>query len=129
MKPIARLITNICSDKLPATRDFYTQLFDFQVAFDSDWFIQLTDSARGFELGIIDRNNDLVPPAFQHTPNGFYLTFVVDNTDEVYEIAKAKGFDIIREPEDTFYGQRRLLLKDPSGTLVDVSSLISNFQF
>ena len=129
MKPISRLITNICSDNLPATRDFYTQLFDLQVAFDSDWFIQLTDPDKAFELGIIEQRNELIPTAYQHSPNGFYLTFVVDNSDEVYEIAKAKGFTVVRAPEDTFYGQRRLLLKDPSGTLVDISSMIPNFQF
>jgi uncharacterized glyoxalase superfamily protein PhnB len=59
-------------------------------------------------------------------PQGFYVTFVVDNTDYIYEIASKENFEIVEEPSDTFYGQRRLLLKDPNGTLVDISSPIQN---
>ncbi len=38
---ISRVFANILSDKLPETRDFYTGLLGFQVAYDSDWFIYL----------------------------------------------------------------------------------------
>ncbi|MEM8968934.1 MAG: VOC family protein [Bacteroidota bacterium] len=65
----------------------------------------------------------------QLVTNGFYTIFVVDNTDEVFKIAKTEGFEVLSEPTDTFYGQRRSLLKDPNGALVDVSSPIPNFEF
>ncbi|MEO0472521.1 MAG: VOC family protein [Bacteroidota bacterium] len=124
MYTINRLMTNICSDHLAQSKAFYTTLFDLEVNFDSDWFVQLVSKDKGFELGIIDRKHEMVPEAFQHQPTGFYLTFVVENADAVFELAKEKLFEIVQEPEDTFYGQRRLLLKDPDGTLLDVSSLI-----
>ena len=120
-------MTNICSDDLPASRDFYTKLFDFKVNFDSDWFIHLISKDKNLELGIIDRTNDLVPTDVQNAPQGFYITFVVEDADEVFTIAKAEQFEIVGEPADTFYGQRRLLLKDPNGALVDVSSPMKNF--
>ena len=129
MKKINRMMTNICSDKLAQSRDFYVNLFDFQVDYDSDWFVHLISKDKQLELGIMDRNNDLVPPAFRQVPNGFYLTFVVDSVDDIYETAKSQGLEVVQEPADTFYGQRRLLLKDPDGTLVDISSPIPNFQF
>ena len=130
MKSVQRLITNICSDNPEETKMFYTTLFNLQVEYDSDWFIQLKSKDHGgFELGIIDRSNALVPDEFQTPPNGFYLSFVVDSADDVFETSKSKGYTIIKEPHDTFYGQRRLLLKDPSGSLVDVSSPIPNFSF
>jgi len=34
-------MTNICSDDLAKSRDFYTKLFDFNVDYDSDWFVHL----------------------------------------------------------------------------------------
>lgn len=120
-----RLITNICSSKLPESKNFYTKLFDLIVQFDSDWFVQLASKDKRLEIGIIDKNSDLIPTEFQFNPMGFYLTFVVDNADTIYEIAKTEKFDIVSEPADTFYGQRRFLLKDPNGTLIDVSSVIS----
>ncbi|MCI4671786.1 MAG: VOC family protein [Bacteroidia bacterium] len=127
MKKINRLMTNICSDKLVESRDFYVKLFDFKLEFDSDWFIHLVSQDQKLELGIIDRTNEIVPKEVQNNPQGFYITFVVDNADEIFNIAKAEKFEILSEPTDTFYGQRRLLLKDPNGTLVDVSSPIPNF--
>ena len=107
----------------------HTKLFDFNVDYDSDWFIHLISKDKQLEVGIISRSSELVPAEFQTTPTGFYVTFVVDNADEVYEIAKAESFEVISEPADTFYGQRRLLLKDPNGALVDVSSPIEGFEF
>ena len=124
MKRIDRMMTNICADKLPETRDFYTALFDFTIDYDSDWFIHLISKDRSLELGIIDRTHEIVPKESQNQPQGFYLTFVVESADAVFEIAKSNDFDIVSAPEDTFYGQRRVLLKDPNGTIVDVSSPI-----
>lgn len=122
-------MTNICSDDLPKSRDFYIKLFDFNVDFDSDWFVHLISKDKQFELGIIDRTHEIVPTDFQLSPQGFYVTFVVNSADEQFKIAQSEKFDIISEPTDTFYGQRRLLLKDPNGTLVDISSPINNFEF
>ncbi len=129
MKKINRIMTNICSDNLPESRNFYTKLFDFNVDFDSDWFIHLISKDKKLELGIIDRTNDIVPKDFQDNPQGFYVTFVVDSADEIFQIAESEKFEIISEPTDTFYGQRRLLLKDPNGVLVDISSPIEGFNF
>lgn len=126
MRTITRMMTNICSDKLLESKYFYTTLFNFEVNYDSDWFVHLLAKDKQPELGIIKRDHEIVPDDFQQPPQGFYITFVVENADAVFEIAQKEGFDIVSPPKDTFYGQRRLLLKDPDGTLVDVSSLIKN---
>lgn len=129
MKTINRMMTNICSDDIAKSRDFYIKLFDFNVDYDSDWFVHLISKDKKLELGIIDRTNDIVPTDFQNNPQGFYITFVVDDADELFKIAESEKIEIISKPTDTPYGQRRLLLKDPNGTLVDISSPIKNFQF
>ncbi|MDY8137734.1 VOC family protein [Aquimarina sp. 2201CG5-10] len=128
MKTINRIMTNICSDNLVKSRDFYAKLFDLNIEYDSDWFIHLISKDKTLELGIIDRTNELVPKGFQNTPQGFYVTFVVDDVDEIFKIAELEGFEIVNKPTNTFYGQRRLLLKDPNGVLIDVSSPIKNFK-
>jgi len=123
---IQRLLTNICSTNLPKSQHFYTQLFHFKVNFESDWFVQLVSEDKGFELGIIQQDHAVVPEGARMNPQGFYLTFVVADADRLFATAEAEGFEIVAPPEDTFYGQRRLLLRDPDGTLVDISSPISN---
>ena len=126
---INRLLTNLCSVDLAASKAFYTSLLGFEVAYDSDWFVHLISKDKQFELGIIERTNQIVPKSSQNAPTGFYVTFVVDNADEVFAIAEKENFEVVEQPTDTPYGQRRLLLKDPNGTIVDVSSLIPNFKF
>jgi predicted enzyme related to lactoylglutathione lyase len=122
MQTLNRLIVNISSEKLAETRDFYTALFDFKAEFDSDWFVNLISSDRGFELGIIRRDHEIVPKEAQTPPGGIYLTLVVDDVDGAYERAKSKQAEIVEPPANTFYGQRRMLLKDPNGIIIDVSS-------
>ena len=117
-------MTNICSEKLADSRDFYSNLFDFSVDYDSDWFVHLISKDKQLELGIIDVNSEIVPKDVRKQPTGTYITFVVDNVDEVFKIAKANEYEVVQSPEDTFYGQRRMLLKDPNNYIIDISSPI-----
>lgn len=125
MKAINRLLINICSNNLEKSKGFYVTLFDFEIDFDSDWFIHLISKKRQLELGIISNNSDLVPEGFRGDAQGFYITLVVDDVDDLFETAISNDVEIVAEPHNTFYGQRRLLLKDPTGTLIDVSSPIA----
>ena len=119
----SRILTNICADDLAASRDFYVQLLGFEINYDSDWYVQLQGPMpAALEFGIIKRTNDLVPKEFQTKPSGMYVTFVVQNVDELYERAQAMGARVIQEPRNEFYGQRRFLVLDPAGCLVDVCS-------
>ena len=118
-----RILTNICSDDLNKSKDFYVDLLDFKVKFDSDWYVQLCSPEDSeIEYGIIQRDHELVPKEYQNTPNGMYVTFVVENVDVIYEKALKMGIDIIQEPSNEFYGQRRFLTKDPNGCLIDICS-------
>lgn len=116
------MLINICSQRLPESRDFYCGLFDFAIDYDSDWFVHLISRDKSLELGIIDINHDLVPVEIKKQAAGSYLTFVVDDVDKVYELVQSEGFKMIQSPKDTFYGQRRMLIEDPNGFMIDVSS-------
>lgn len=121
---INRHMTNICTTDLPASQKFYTQYFDFKVQFDSVWFIQLKSTNIDLEIGLINMNNELVPAEYQNQPNGFYQTYVVDNVDDFAAQLDA-NVTIIQTPQNTPYGQRRMLIKAPEGSLIDVSSLVN----
>jgi predicted enzyme related to lactoylglutathione lyase len=121
---INRMMTNICSEQLPESRDFYSKLFDFAIDYDSDWFVHLISKDKKLELGIIDINSEIVPKDIRKKPTGTYITFVVDNVDEVFKIAKTNKYEVVQIPENTFYGQRRMLLKDPNNYIIDISSPI-----
>ena len=119
----SRILTNICADDLAASRDFYVQLLGFEINYDSDWYVQLRGPKPAeCELGIIKRTHELVPREFQTAPSGMYVTFVVPKVDELYQKALAMGARVIQAPRNEFYGQRRFLVTDPAGCLVDICS-------
>lgn len=128
---LSRAFANVLTDDVAATRDFYVDLLGFRVAFDSDWFVNLTtagldvESGHGSptgELGIWRRDHELIPTEFQRSPAGVVLSFVVDDVDAVHADAVERGLPVVAPPRDLFYGQRQLLLRDPNGALVDVST-------
>ena len=124
-----RILINICSDRLTESRDFYVALLGFEINYDSDWYVQLRcPTNTELEFGIIARTNELVPPRFQTAPTGMYVTFVVPDVDAAYLRAKSLGLQIIQEPRNEFYGQRRFLTVDPNGCLIDICAPWSDSQ-
>lgn len=73
MISINSMMTNICSDKLPESREYDTKLFDFNVDYESDWFVHLFSKDKELELGIISRTSEIVPDEITDIPNGFYM--------------------------------------------------------
>ncbi|WP_305986868.1 VOC family protein [Roseibium sp. MMSF_3544] len=120
-----RCFTNILTTDVAATAAFYETLLGLTPKFSSDWFVNLADPQNpALELGILEQTNDIVPAGARNAPAGVMLTFVVDDCNAVHARALAENADIIEAPQDMPYGQRRMILRDPAGTFVDVSSLI-----
>jgi catechol 2,3-dioxygenase-like lactoylglutathione lyase family enzyme len=120
---IERAMFNVATDDLSDVRDFYTRLLPFIPIYESDWYVVLVpEDGPRFELGIIRRSTDVTPLGATRPPGGGYLTFVVNEVLVVFEKAKAMNAEIVEPPVDLFYGQRRMLLRDPAGTIVDISS-------
>lgn len=120
-----RAFTNLLCDDPDATARFYQDLLGLSRTGDFGWFILLGhDALPEFELGILDQNHATVPPELKRGIGGALLTFVVPDVEAVHAKAQALGAAIIAPPTNTSYGQRRMLLSDPAGTVVDVSALI-----
>jgi len=124
---VKRLLTNLCSTDLEQSKLFYTSLLNFIVNFDSDWFVQLVSSGRDLEIGIILDGHEIVPDQVKGKVNGFYLTFVVDDVDELFVKAQELNYKIIQTPKLTPYGQKRMLVEAPEGTVCDISSPAKSF--
>lgn len=121
-----RCFTNILCESVDKTARFYEHILGMTRHFDSDWFVILTSkSIDGLELGILQRDHEIIPDELRTKPAGVIITFVVDDCNTIQSKAAEIGAQIIEPPTDMPYGQRRMLLRDPDGTVVDVSSLIS----
>ena len=118
---ITDIFPTICSDDVPATRDFYIELFDFEVVFRNAWYVQLQAPTKPFsQLGIVQRDHDSVPPSFQRQPAGVLVAIEVDDVDATHERAQAAGLEMPLDLRSEAWGQRHFMTVDPSGTLVDV---------
>ncbi len=118
-----RCFTNILTEEVAATAAFYTGLLGMEPRFSSDWFVNLADpETPGLELGILRQSHDVVPARARRAPSGVILTFVVDDCDAVYARAVEAKANIVEAPRDMSYGQRRMVLRDPAGTFVDISA-------
>jgi catechol 2,3-dioxygenase-like lactoylglutathione lyase family enzyme len=124
---LQRAFPTILSDRLPETRDFYVALLGLEVAFDSDYYVALTTRVDGSsepacELGIWAVGHEIVPPPYRADPAGIVLTFLVDDVDALHIQARRQGIPVVAPPRDQFYGRRRMLVTDPNGLLVDIST-------
>ncbi len=118
-----RCFTNVLTSDVAETASFYERLLGMTRHFDSDWFVILTHpDVDELEFGILQRDHAVVPPEVRASPAGVIVTFVVADCDEVHRRAVAAGAIVIEPPTDMPYGQRRMLLRDPDGTVLDVSA-------
>ncbi|MCF4099872.1 VOC family protein [Maritalea mediterranea] len=106
-----------------ASASFYTNILDLKRHFDSDWFIILTPKEGPvIELAILDANNPIVPDGMANKVTGGILNFVVEDVHVAHEAAQKIGAKIISPPTAMPYGQERMLIEDPNGQMIDVSS-------
>lgn len=120
-----RAFTNILSGNVEETAGFFEKLLSMKRAGDFGWFVVLShDDMPAFELGVLDKDHNTIPPGLSSSPAGYILTFVVDDLKEVHDRAISMQTEILQEPTDLPYGQRRLMLRAPDGSVVDVSSPI-----
>ena len=118
---ITNIFPTICSDDVPATRDFYVDLFDFIVVYRNAWYVHLQAPEAPFsQLAIVERDHDSVPLKFQRQPAGVLVAIEVDDVDATHERAQSAGYDLPLDLRSEAWGQRHFMTVDPSGTLVDV---------
>jgi predicted enzyme related to lactoylglutathione lyase len=118
-----RTFTNILCENPARTAAFYERLLGMSRHADFGWFVILThESMPGLEFGLLDRSHETVPDDLAAAPAGVIVTFVVEDVEPYFRTAQDMSAEIVQEPTNLFYGQRRLLLRDPEGTVIDVSS-------
>ena len=64
----------------------------------------------------------LVSPAGQRELFPAFLYVYVEDADDVYSRALTAGAAVIEEPIDTPYGDRRAMVRDPSGNTYQIAS-------
>ena len=109
----SRAVPNIKSDRPAETRDFFVDLLGFEVAMDIGWVVTLASPTnRSAQVNIIG-NDDMSAPG---------ISVAVPDVDAVHARAEERGLEIAYSLRDEEWGVRRFMLREPSGTLVNVVS-------
>jgi len=109
----SRAVPNIRSDRPAETREFFADLLGFDVAMDLGWVVTLASPANSSVQVNIISNDDPSAPG---------ISVEVPDVDAVHAAAVEKGYEIAYSLRDEEWGVRRFMLREPSGTLVNVVS-------
>jgi predicted enzyme related to lactoylglutathione lyase len=111
--PIERAVPNIHSDRPGETRDFFVELFGFEVAMDLGWVTTLASpDNRSVQVTIIGNDDPSAPG----------VSVGVPDVDAIHARAVERGLEIVYPIRDEEWGVRRFMLRDPNGTTVNVVS-------
>jgi catechol 2,3-dioxygenase-like lactoylglutathione lyase family enzyme len=110
---ISRAVPNIKSGRPAETRDFFVKLLGFEVAMDMGWVVTLASPTNPSIQVTIVGNDDMAAPG---------ISVGVADVDAVHAKAVEHGFEIVYALRDEEWGVRRFMLREPSGTVVNVVS-------
>jgi catechol 2,3-dioxygenase-like lactoylglutathione lyase family enzyme len=110
---IRRAVPNIGSNQPAETRDFFVDLLGFEVAMDLDWVVTVASPTNPSAQITIVGNDDPAAPG---------ISVEVTDVDAVHARAVERGFEIEYSLRDEEWGVRRFMLREPSGTIVNVLS-------
>ena len=121
-----KLNAGIITEKLQETRRFYTEVLDFGVRFENEFYLLLHTPNHSADISFLLPNHPSQKPIFQSEfdGKGVYLTIEVANVDEVYKVLKEKGVAIEIEIRDEPWGDRHFAIKDPNGMGIDIVTYI-----
>ncbi|WP_127129577.1 VOC family protein [Pseudoflavitalea rhizosphaerae] len=117
-----KLNAGIITDKMAATKAFYTDVLGFGVTFENEFYLLMHTPGRTSELSFLLPNHPsqqaLFQPAFGG--QGVYLTIEVEDVDALYEEMKKKNVEIMIEIRDEPWGDRHFAIRDPNGVGIDL---------
>ncbi|CEN48924.1 Glyoxalase-like domain protein [Capnocytophaga canimorsus] len=117
-----KLNAGIITEKLAETKAFYTEILNFGVSFENEFYLLLHTPNQEAEISFLFPNHPSQQPIFQKPfqNQGVYLTIEVENVDEVYKELKNRNILIEIELRNEPWGDRHFAIKDPNGIGIDI---------
>lgn len=117
-----KLNAGIITTRLIESKKFYTEILNFGVTFENDFYLLLHTPNRENEISFLLPNHPSQQPLFQkeYQGLGLYLTIEVEDVDKLYHDIKKKGIEIKIDIRDEPWGDRHFAIEDPNGVGVDI---------
>ncbi len=113
---IRRVVPNLASDSIGATRDFYVDLLGFEAVMDMGWIVTVASPSNA------TAQVSITADGIRSQSDAPVLTVEVADVDSVHATAIARGWEIVRSLQDEEWGVRRFFVRDPDGRVINVMS-------
>lgn len=119
---VMKLNAGIITEKLAETKKFYTEVLDFGVTFENEFYLLMHTPNKSSEISFLLPNHPSQQSLFQKPfkGEGMYLTIEVDDVDSLYQALKKKDVEIKIEIRNEPWGDRHFAIQDPNGIGIDL---------
>lgn len=117
-----KLNVGIITSEIGASKTFYTEILNFGVTFQNDFYLLLHTPDRQFEISFLLPDHPSQQPLFhpEFSGKGLYLTLEVEDVNQTYQEIRKKEVDILIELRDEPWGDRHFAIRDPNGVAIDI---------
>jgi catechol 2,3-dioxygenase-like lactoylglutathione lyase family enzyme len=123
MTGIRRAMPVVVTDDPQGSRDFYVDFLGFAVAMEQDGFLMLRSPSVPTTQVILTWAHPTVMDPDVHRVD---ISTEVADVDDAHADALARGLEIVYPLTDEPWGIRRFFVREPSGTVVNVTSHIAD---
>jgi catechol 2,3-dioxygenase-like lactoylglutathione lyase family enzyme len=115
---VKRIVPDIKSKHLDASRQFYVDVLGLEVAMDMGFIVTLVSPSNSTAQVSLMRDDDSSTILPQ-------ISVEVADVDDVHSRAVSRGLNIVYPLTNEPWGVRRFFVADPSGTIINVMCHIS----
>ncbi len=112
---IRRVVPNLLSPDMDASRRFYEEFLGFNLVMDLGWIVTYASPSNPTAQISISPGDALTGE--QMRP---YLSIEVEDVDGLHAAAVAQGYQIVHPLTDELWGVRRFFVVDPGGLILNI---------
>lgn len=113
---IFRIVPNIYSDDIDASKKFYIDFLRMKLVMDMNWVLTFASEQIPSAQVTILRNDKKQSPDNKQ----IFLSIEVSDVDEFYQRAKIEKIEIVYEITNENWDVRRFFVKDPNGVTINI---------
>lgn len=111
-----RIVPNIYSDDLEASKSFYIDFLGMDMAMDLGWMITFASKENPMAQINIFKNKE----GKELDNASIFLSIELPDVDKMYERAKEFGHEVVYDIRNENWGVRRFFVKDPNGATINL---------
>lgn len=113
---IRRVVPDLETDQIDASRDFYVDVLGFDVGMDMGWIVTLVSPDNPTaQISLMRRGGGDA----NHVPD---ISVEVEDVEAIHREVERRGLEIVHPLTDEEWGVRRFFVVAPGGTVVNVMS-------